>query len=62
MEVKHDIGENGGLVTSQLLEFVPSRDMDGQTVECKAFNELSAIVLASSSVTLDLKCTLIHRT
>jgi len=56
MEVKHEIGENGGLVTSQVLEFVPSRGMDGQTVECKALNELSAIVLASSSVTLDLRC------
>jgi len=56
MDVKHEIGENGGLVTSQTLEFLPSRDMDGQTVECKALNDLSSIVLASSLVTLDLSC------
>ena len=60
-ETKELVGENGGLVTSQILKFVPSRDMDGQTVECKAFNEISKSYWASSLVILDLRCEYIKK-
>jgi len=49
-------GEFGGQVTSQDLEFVASRDMDGQVVECRASNEVSGDTVASSSASLDLRC------
>ena len=49
-------GDFGGLVTSQELEFVPSRAMDGDVVECKATNERSLENAAASSVVLNLKC------
>ena len=49
-------GDHGGQVTSQELEFVPSREMDGQIVECKASNGLSFENTASSTFALDLRC------
>ena len=49
-------GDYGGQVTSQRLEFVPSREMDGQLVECRASNEISTDTAASSLVSLDLRC------
>jgi len=51
-----NVGDFGGLVTSQKLDFVPSRAMDGHIVECKATNERSLENAASSSVVLNLKC------
>ena len=50
------VGDNGGLVTSQLLEFVPTREMDDQVFECRATHPLSQETYVHSSVTLDLKC------
>jgi len=50
------VSENGGLVTSQVLEFIPTREIDGQVVECMAINPLSQKTGVYSSVTLDLKC------
>jgi len=49
------VGENRGLLTSQVLEFFPTREMDGQVVECRAIHPLSRNPVYSS-VTLDLKC------
>ena len=49
-------GDYGGQVTSQELEIVASREMDGQVVECRASNEVSADTVASSSASLDLRC------
>ena len=49
-------GDYGGQVTSQELKFVASREMDGQVVECRASNEVSADTVASSSASLDLRC------
>jgi len=43
-------------VASQELDFVPSRAMDGDVVECKATNERSLENAASSSVVLNLRC------
>ena len=54
--VSHTVGENGGLVTSQMIMFVPTREMDGHDVECKAIHPLSQETSVHSSVTLDLKC------
>jgi len=51
-----NVGDFGGLVTSQELDFVPSRAMDGDIVECKATNERSLENAASSSVVLNLRC------
>jgi len=53
-------GDYGGQVTSQELEFVPSREMDGQVVDCRASNAVSADTVASSSVSLNLTCNLIY--
>jgi len=49
-------GDYGGQVTSQELEFVPLREMDGQVVECRASNDVSSDTVATSSVALDLLC------
>ena len=49
-------GDYGGQVTSQELELVPSREMDGQVVECRASNDISSDTEASSSVALDILC------
>jgi len=46
---------HGGYITSNVLEFVPTREMDGQFVECKANNGI-LVKDVGSSVTLDLKC------
>jgi len=51
-----NVGDFGGLVTSQELDFVPSRAMDGDVVECKATNERSLENAATSSVVLNLRC------
>ena len=45
----------GGYITSNVLEFVPTREMDGQVVECKATNGISVEDVGSSE-TLDLRC------
>jgi len=50
------VGDNGGLVTSQVLEFIPTREMDGQVVECRVTHSLSQETAVYSSVTLDLTC------
>ena len=49
-------GDYGGQRTSQEMEFVPSREMDGKIVECRASNEISSDRAASSSVSLNLQC------
>jgi len=49
-------GDYGGQVTSQRLDFLPSREMDGRIVECRASNEISSDTAASSLVSLDLRC------
>lgn len=54
--LSHTDGDYGGRVTSQELEFVPLRHMDGEQVECIAFNELSMENTAFSSVALELRC------
>jgi len=51
-------GDYGGQLTSQELQFVPSREMDGQVVECRASNEIYSDTAASSSLSLDLRCNL----
>jgi len=43
-------------VTSQVLEFIPTRAMDGQVVECRATHTLSQETAVNSSVTIDLTC------
>jgi len=54
--ISQTVGQNGGIVTSQVLEFVPTREMDGQVVECRAEHPLSKESRIYSSVTLDLIC------
>ena len=49
-------GDFRGQVTSQQLEIVPSREMDDQIVECRASNEVSPDTVASSSLSLSLRC------
>ncbi|XP_052806548.1 synaptogenesis protein syg-2-like [Mya arenaria] len=48
-------GEYGGKITSQILEFVPTREMDGHVVECRAGNEMSSSLAQWARVALDLK-------
>jgi len=43
-------------MTSQMLEFIPTRAMDGQVVECRATHSLSQETAVYSSATLDLTC------
>ena len=54
--VSQTVGENDGLVTSQIMMFIPTRAMDGHDVECRAIHPLSQGTSVHSSVTLDLKC------
>ena len=49
-------GSYGGLVVSQVLEFLASREMDGDIIECRASNYLSGSDVVRSSVILDILC------
>ena len=51
---RHEAGDYGGQVTIQDLEFVASREMDGQRVECRASNELNTEVTETSI--LNIRC------
>jgi len=48
-------GNYGGHITVNVLELAPTREMDGYTVECQAFNAMS-VTNVSSDVSLDLRC------
>ena len=48
-------GGYGGNVTSQVMEFVARRDMDGQVVECRATHEMSGNNV-TTRVHLDIWC------
>ena len=49
-------GLYGGEITTHPLDFVPTREMDGQIIECRAANQLSGNDVAISSIQLDLLC------
>jgi len=51
-------GSYGGVVVSQVLEFVASREMDGDAIECRAFNDMSGSDVAKHKVFLDILCML----
>ncbi|WAR06424.1 CADM2-like protein [Mya arenaria] len=42
--VTNSAGDYGGKITSQILEFVPTREMDGHVLECRAGNGMSSSV------------------
>jgi len=48
-------GEYGGNVTSQVMDFVATRNIDGQVVECRATNVMSENNV-TSRVHLDILC------
>lgn len=49
-------GSYGGIVTTSILEFVATREMDGRVVECRASNKLR-VDGVKTDVSLDLRCT-----
>jgi len=49
-------GSYGGVVVSQVLEFLASSEMDGDVIECRASNVLSGNDVVRSSVILDIIC------
>jgi len=51
-------GSYGGVVVSQVLEFVALREMDGDAIECRAFNDFSGSDVAKHKVVLDILCKL----
>lgn len=48
-------GSYGGIVTTQVLEFVATREIHGQVIECRASNALSGDDVRSR-VSLDIHC------
>jgi len=57
-QTTHTAGLYGGDITTQALEFIPTREMDGHTIECRAANQLSGADVAVSSVQFDVFCKL----
>ncbi|XP_052805208.1 hemicentin-2-like [Mya arenaria] len=53
--VQEGVGQYGGKVSSQVLVFTPSRDMDGLLIKCRAGNGLSGSSFVEDQVALDLK-------
>ncbi|XP_052804150.1 hemicentin-2-like isoform X2 [Mya arenaria] len=53
--VTNSAGDYGGKITSQILEFVPTREMDGHVLECRAGNGMSSSVAQWARVGLDIK-------
>ena len=54
-EISQSVGDYGGRITTNVLELVPTRDMDGFIVKCMANNVMS-VNNVTSNVTLNLRC------